>query len=69
MEKDGHHKGQEAPQIAASCRSKLQRTLVFVYVRSLTEEHFFKVLIAYSTKQLFRKGHTGFILEHHIEGY
>lgn len=30
MERDGHNKRQAAPQIAASCRSKLDRTLVFV---------------------------------------
>lgn len=30
MERDGHNKRQAAPQIAASCRSKLEGTLVFV---------------------------------------
>lgn len=30
MERDGHNKRQAAPQIAASCRSKLDRTLGFV---------------------------------------
>lgn len=30
MERDGHNKRQEAPQITASSRSTLDRTLVFV---------------------------------------